>query len=218
MPRVVAVVPLLAWVFFAIWYGSRQVAIIDGDVHLQRGMQIGLSSPEESIHEYHVALVQNPTNLLARSNLTAEYLSLERWSDALKSADDLRQLSPSYPKSRLMEAYALVRLERYDEALETIQHELLQRSHPESFLVESAAYRGLADTAGEREALKNLLKKDIASRAPYGYRSACLRLLRLCDSRSEREEFKALLDSLAYVFAADQGFFEEMKTQAGPTQ
>lgn len=213
LPPVASAAPLLVWVIFAFAYSNNEVKVIGADVHFLRGLQSGENSHAGALQEYAASVVENPSNLRARSYMINELIHEGRWEDALHSSAELQHLSPSYPKSSLMAGYALLRLGRYHEALESIQKELERRSHPEAYMLAAAACRGLGDVEGEQNALRDLLKKDIEAKTPYEYRSSCERLMELCSTESDREENAALFASLQKIVAGDREFFEKLELQ-----
>jgi tetratricopeptide (TPR) repeat protein len=211
LPRIAAPVPVLVWVFFAFLYAKSQAKEIESSIHLNRSLQYDDRYSQEAINECEAGVTENPENLLARSYLIEKYANAEKWSDALRSSSELQRLSPFYPKSSLVKAYALFHLGRYPEALKSIGKELQKRTHPEAFLIQASVYRGLHDEEGERIALKNLLKKIIEAKSTYAYRAVCIRLVELSRIESKKIEMAALIDSLENIDPEGREFLEAEK-------
>lgn len=212
-PRLAAGVPLILWATLAIAYGTKEVHAISADVHFLRGLNASDASSGTALGEFQAAVMEDPANLRARLYQIKELLDNERWEDALQHVNALQQLSPMYPKSSLMGAYALLRLGRYHEALESIHKELLRRTHPEAYMVQAATYRALREAGAERDAIRNLLKKDIEGRIPYEFGASCRRLVELCEKESERQDADSLFTSLERVFPGEREFFDGLKSQ-----
>jgi predicted Zn-dependent protease len=155
------------------------------------------------------AVSLDPANLLARSYLSQAYANAGMWSDALRSVDALQKLSPAYPKSSLVRAYALLHLGRAAEALQSIGSELRRRAHPEAYLIRASACRMLRDEHGERTALADALKKIVESSQLYDYREACERLLELSKTDGERMELAGLIESLEHLDPQGKEFLEK---------
>jgi tetratricopeptide (TPR) repeat protein len=200
LPRGAATVPLVLCLVGVTATLANAIHAIGSDTHILRGAIIPDRQSPAIAQEYREAVEDHPFNLQARSGLTLAYLDAGRWTDALNSSEELKALSPRYPKNHLMRAYALFRLSRPREALRDIGMELKERSHPESYMIEAAVFRSLADTQGERNALTNLLRSDIRGGIPYGVQSSIARLTELCTTGAERGEAASLFDSLAVRF------------------
>ena len=211
LPKIASYVPVLVWLLFAFVYVKNQAKEFDSSMHLMRALQYGDRYSQEPITECQAAVGKNPENLLARSYLVEEYANTGKWIEALASAEELQRLSPAYPKSSLVKAYALLHLGKYHESLENIQKELQRRSHPEAFLIEASVYRALRDEQGEKIALTNLLKKIIESKITYVYRAACIRLVELSKIENEKRELLALIDSLENIDPEGRDFLEREK-------
>ena len=213
LPTMVCVVPLVAWIIFAVGYGRIQARAIDSSVHVLHAMDHGEEPSQEAIQECQAAVAENPESLIARSYLTMEYVNAKQWTDGLQSAEELQQLSPYYPKSALMKACALLGLGRYRDALESIRKELSERTHPEAYYIQAMTYRALSDSSEERSALLNLLRKDIKAKILYEYRSSCLRLVAISRTDFEKKENILLFDSLEKLITAEHEFFKNLRVQ-----
>jgi O-antigen ligase len=200
LPRWTAPIPLLAGLIGIPFIVSSGIDSIRSDTHILRAALVSDRKSPGSSMEYLSALSITPLNLRARSGLTLAYLDEGRWSDALESSGELRRISPHYPKVHMMTAYALLGLGRPGEALTEIQTEEMYRSHPEAYAVEAAVYRFVADTAGERRALSNLLRGDIRGGMPYRVQASIARLAKLCVTGAEQRDASELLDSVAGRF------------------
>ncbi len=211
LPRVVAVVPLAAWVVLSIFLGGRALRMIEANSHLLRAIG-ARSRPTEALVEAQAAVTIDSTNLLALSQLGVADLGLARWADALRDIDALQRLCPNYPTSHLMRAVALVRLGRESEALQSIHAELRLRSHPETYLLAANIYHLQGDSLSERDCLTKLLEKDIEAKLPYAYKAACLRLDALSHSPEAMHRERRLLDSLAAAIPGDSSFFASLRT------
>jgi O-antigen ligase len=217
LPAYAALIPILCWLLFAFHYVKSQTKEFESSTHLLRALEYGNQNSPEAITECQIAVAENPDNLHARLYLIEAYARAGKWNDAVLSVEKLQYLSPAYPKSSLVKAYALFQLGRYPEALENIQIELQRRSHPEAFLLESSIYHALLDESGEKTALINLLKKIIDSKIVYAYQNACARLVELSRLENEKKELAACIDSLEAIDPAGKDFLEseKLKLQTG---
>ncbi len=207
-----AIVPLFAWVLLALFYGGAQLKVIDAEVHLGQAMLDRERHNRPAANRgYQAAVTANPGNLMARWHLTQGYLDQFQWENALRSVEELQQLSPRYPQTSVMKAFALFRLHRYPEALREIEQELRQRSHPFAYLIQASIYRALADEQKEREAIVRLLRKDIEAGQPFAYRSSCQRLVQVSQSEEHSRENRLLFDSLETIVPDGHDFFLSLK-------
>ena len=150
-PRYAATIPLLLWFVASVWYLKAQAEVLDASVRMYRASLNAQATTGSALLELQTAVSEDPHNLLARSQQTLDLLNAERWAEALHAVDELQQLSPRYPKSHLMKAYGLFHLGRYREALESIQEELRQRSHPEAFQLQTMIIHALRNAEGKQE-------------------------------------------------------------------
>ena len=207
-----AVVPLIVWVLLALFYGRAQLKVVDAEVHLGQAMLDRERHNRPAANKgYQAAVTANPGNLMARWHLTQGYLDQFQWENALRSVEELQQLSPRYPQSSVLRAFALFRLQRYPEALNEIERELRQRSHPFAYLIQASIYRALADEQKEREAIVRLLRKDIEAGQPFAYRSSSQRLVQVSKSEEHFRENRLLFDSLETIVPDGHDFFLSLK-------
>jgi O-antigen ligase len=208
LPKLMLLVPILAWIIFAATYVKSQAGSFVSSTHLLRALEADERNPEGAVREAEAAVAADPGNLLARSYLAEDYANAKEWEKAVQASTELQRLSQFYPKSNLVKAYALLHLGQYHEALSAIDEELKKRSHPEAFLIKASASRMLHDSSGERLALTNLLKKIIEAKSVYPYRAACERLIDLSRKENEKAEVLMLFDSLGAVDPAGREFLE----------
>lgn len=200
IPERAALVPAALCVIGVSVIALRAIHSIRSDTHIFRGALTSEGRSPGRAMEYLEAVEEAPLNLRARSNLVLAFLDAGRWKDALDASDELRLISPDYPKNHLMRAYALLRLDRPAEALEEIRAELGRRSHPEAYLIESAICRRLGDARGERTALTGMLRADLSGGVPYGLPEGIARLAAQGPGAAGSGEAAALLDSIRLKF------------------
>ncbi|MGA9118507.1 MAG: O-antigen ligase family protein [Bacteroidota bacterium] len=213
LPRSVAVTPLLLWIGLALEYGSSQLNAMHANVHLEQALIADPRHTSAVLSHLQAAVEEDPTDLVYLSRLAQEYLDQHRWENALQSIRQLHVLSPRYPQSSLMKAYALLRIQRYPEALESISREIRERNHPLAYLILGEAYRGLGNLRGEREALLQLLREDLGGNFPVPYQAACKRLVQVTKVEGDTRENEALFDSLEQRIPNDAGFFASLKSR-----
>jgi O-antigen ligase len=203
LPSVVAVLPLVACAAFAWWYGSAQLKVFESSVHVLKGIVFPEERTSDRIRHFAAATNADSLNLLAHSLLAREYMKEQRWSEELHQLECLNSLSPFYPKSHLMKAYALNRMDRNVEALQAIDAESRLRSHPETFEIRSFAYRGLKDTTNERRALlqtiEQSIKGGVVGQIPYASR----RLKQLNRNMRESQETRTAFATMHAAFSTN---------------
>ncbi len=204
--RTLAVVPVIAWIAFVIFYGSNQLKMFEADKHLMKAIFAGNPNQRDgiAIEELKQAIDVNPHLLLARSNLSLELIKAGRAQEALESSRQLRVFSPQYPKSSLIETVALLSLNKLPEALESINREIQLRNHPEAFYVQSLIFRALKDSGKEREALENILRQDALGHISYQIEYASTALISLSTARQEYEQLRDIFEQLRPALPGDQ--------------
>jgi O-antigen ligase len=196
--------PFGGWALFLVWFGGQQLKVYKADGHVIKGLVAGFSKQlAEGINEYQQAVVLDPHNLLARSNLTLTLLEAERFEEALQEAKQLLALSPRYPKANLMQAAALVSLRRYPEALGCIDKELALRNHPEAYLYQAMAYMGLSDSIKEMDALEHLLLGSLKGRIEFQVVVVSRRLIQLVQTEDDVTRFKEIYTKLNSAFPSN---------------
>ena len=218
MPGYAAVLPLVLSIAGLAWYGKSQLRMIDASVHMQRALEKTKSNSSGTVEEYRAAINEDPMNLLGRSQLALALLNTGRFPEALREIDDLQALSPLYPKSHLMKAFAQLRLGQLPDALTSIGEELRKRSHPEAYQIQAEIFRRLREPGNEREALLNVLRKDLESRQAYGYATTLTRLVELNRTENDRKECLAFIDSMVTIVSQDHSFFDRVKRQLSADQ
>lgn len=201
LPRLVAVLPFIACGTFAWWYGSIQLNVFASSVHIMRGLALPEERTSDRIRHFSAATNADSLNLLAHSLLAREFMKGQRWSEEVTRLERLLSLSPLYPKSHLMRAYALNRMNRNSEALQAIDMESRLRTHPETFEVRALAYGGLKDTTNERRALLQTIEQSIAGGVIAQIPSAIRRLLLLDRNARESQETRATLSAIRAAFS-----------------
>lgn len=207
-----AVLTLIVWILLGGVYTRHQLTLFNADIQVMNGLR-NRQKNDVALRHYEAAVALNPTHLFGQSILTLSRLNGHRWKEGLESLQNLNKLSPLYPKSSLMKAYALYNLGKYPEALAAIQQELRLRTHPESYDLQARILREMRDDEQERNALLNLLRNDIKGKIDFKYQPSCLRLLDLSTSIKDREEAFALFDSLEVRTSVDPTFFQRLKVQ-----
>lgn len=202
VPKLLAYFPICVWLVFAAWYAQKQIPLINADGHIIKA--ILAKDPSTAITEYRSALVLDPHSLIARSNLILVLLKAGRLEEVLSESKALRELSPHYPKSNLVQAAALARLRRYDEALKRLDVEISLRSHPDAFYYQWIAYNALGDTKGEIKSLEDLLQTSVKGRLLYQSEQVAARIRSMTLSAMEAEKFRSLYVQLQNLFPADQ--------------
>ncbi len=219
IPRNFSYVPIALWACFAFFYTGRQLDKFAADSHVMNGIRYDhMQDYLAAQRELREALHLRPQHLYAHSLLSMSYLKTKQWQSAIQAVDTLQQLSPLYPKSWLVKAYALSRLQQSSKALDAIQKELKLRTHPECYDVEALIHRGTGNTIKERQALVNLLRQSIEGRTAYLMQQSCMRLIELSASDAEREEAFALFDALAQQRPDERYFFNQLRQYAGTTK
>jgi O-antigen ligase len=204
MQRWFVLLPLGGWALFVIWFGGQQLNVYKADGHVIKGFVAGFSKHlTEGINEYLKAVMLDPHNLLARSNLTLTLLEAGRFEEALQEAEQLQVLSPRYPKASLMQAAALVSLKRYTEALRPIAKELILRNHPDAYFYQASAYMGLSDTTREIAALEHLLLASIKGRIEYQLAIVSRRLIQITKKEEDIKRFKEIFTQLHSLFPSN---------------
>jgi len=209
--KVMLAIPVAFWLLFVFLYGRAQILHVEAEVRVADALLRASANPATRVADLREAVAQDPLNLFARSRLTQELLEQNRWQEALRSSDELQTLSPLYPQSSLMKAYALIRLGRALECLDCIGEELRRRSHPVAFEIEAEACRELRDTSGERNAVGAFLREIMQMKAAPPFRNYCLRLAELSHEAPHRERAAALFDSLATAFPDARDFLAKVK-------
>lgn len=205
IPKLVALLPLLAWIAFAVWYTGEESRIYKSEAYLIKGIfEEQNGGFAASIPEFESSVTQNPHNLLARSNLILASLRIGHASEALQSSEQLRALSSRYPKVNLMEAAALIGMRQYKEALESINRELALRTHPEAYDYQAVAFRGLSDRAGELSALEGLLNACIKGQMPYAFELVAARTQELARTEQDNRHLKGIFEHLFSLFPSNR--------------
>ena len=205
LPRVLAFLPLVGWIVFAVWYGKEEIGIYRSEAHIIKGILVAQKGNySASVQEFQSAVVENPHNLHARSNLILALLKVGQASEARQSAEQLRTLCPRYPKVNLMEAAALIRLKNYKEAVESINRELALRTHPEAYDYKAAALRGLSDQPEELLALEGLLKACIRGQLPYAFELVASRAEELASTPDDNRHLRDIFEQLALLFPSNR--------------
>ena len=207
---ILAALPLVGWMVFVLFYIRQQITVFNADIEVMNGLRNRFTN-EVALRSYERAVALNPDHLFGQSILTLSRLNAGHWEESLQGLKDLHRLSPFYPKSFLMKAYALHNLGRNTEALPTIEQELRLRSHPESYDLQATILNDLHEDGQERTALLNLLRNDIRGRINFKYQPSCVRLMQLNKSVKDKEESFALFDSLAAHIPVDTVFLKRLK-------
>lgn len=200
-PRWLSLAPVVVWAVFAVSYTSSQLAVINADSENMAGFVArGQGRADVALNGFRAAAELNPRMRQYLSNYALELLKAGRFEDALLQVRRLRESSPHYPKSNLVEAIALLSLNRPAEALESIQRELKLRSHPEAYFIESLIHQNLGNRPAQRDALKASLSASIKGKLDYQVGTVGLTLATLCDTEQERTEARVLLERLQATF------------------
>lgn len=203
LPSMAGVLPLIAFAGFAWWYGTAQLRTCQSSVHIMKGIVYPEERTSDRIRHFAAATKTDSLNLLAHSLLAREYMKAQRWGEELLQLERLLSLSPLYPKSYLMRAYALNRMDRNPEALQAIDTESRLRTHPETFEIRSLAYRGLKDTTNERRALSQTIEQAIAGKVSGQIPYATRRLMQLNRNPQESQETKTTLSAIRAAFSSN---------------
>jgi tetratricopeptide (TPR) repeat protein len=205
LPKWSGVLPIVGWGAFAIWFGSGELNVYRADGHMLKAMMAAHSKNlPTAISEYQHAIVLDPNNLLARSNLALSLLMLGKNTEALEEAEQLQRLSRSYPKSNLMQVAALVGLRRYSEALLPVERELKLCSHPVAYLYQAAAYMGLGNATAETAALEHLLLANIRGHLEYEIPFVSERVLQLVHNEEDVSRFREIYAQLSSQFPSSR--------------
>lgn len=208
LPKWSPLLPLAGWGVFAYWFASGELDVYRADGHMITAMMAAQSKKlPTAISEYQHAIALDPNNLLARSNLTLTLLMAGQDKEAMEVAQQLQGLSPTYPKSNLMQAAALVTLKRYAEALRSLEKELEQCSHPAAYLYQAAAYMGLGNSAAEKAALEHLLLADLKGHFEYELKFVSERLLQLVRTEEDVLRFREVYTQLSTEFPSNEVIF-----------
>lgn len=203
-PKGLAIVPVLAWVVFVVFYGRQQIDEIRSDSHVLKGMMATLrQAPGLAVEQYRMAVEFHPQNLFAQFNLALECLKANRADESLQTSAMLQRASRDYPKSHLIRAASLLSLNRPAEALGSIQRELELRNHPEAYHLESLIYRKLADSAKEQASLENVLQSSIRGNFPYRFDYICDRLTTLGIAGKTCDHIRPMYEELIRRFPGE---------------
>jgi O-antigen ligase len=204
-PKWSTLIPLGAWIAFLFWFGEKQLGEYQSEKHAIKAF-VAVQSRDfvNGIKEYQLAVSSHPRNLMALSNLTMTLLMVGRNEDALHSVEHLQEFSPQYPKSNLMHAVALVGLKRYPEALTCVDKELQLRTHPDAYLYQAAAYKGLGDSLREIGSFERLLLADIRGRVEYEPSFVSGRVLQIVRKEEDVRTFRKLYERLSLLFPSNR--------------
>ena len=155
----VAWVPVFLFLLGMVPYGARQIAAAGNERLFIRAIiaeSRGLLGEAATL--YQTASQRDPLSRFALFNAARMQLATGRPREAAVTIQRLQRLSGDYPKSNLIKAAALFALRDLQRSSEAITRELGLRNHPEAYALQSHILSVMADTSGERHALRNLLE------------------------------------------------------------
>lgn len=203
-----ALIPFSAFLFFSVWYTQRIADRVISDRHTMKGLlEVGRGQNTLAIGDYRLAISANPNNVLARSILGLELLKRNQAEEALQTIDTLQYMFPTFPKSNLIKAVALLTLKQYDRASEAIDRELKLRDHPEAYYMKSFIRQASGDFDGQRAALVMLAETCIKGRITTHLEFAC-GVLVAKHPPEERTKLRELLERLRATFP-DEGYLKK---------
>lgn|GEM_PF-3215133 len=199
--RKLAWLPIMLWVFFAIQYVLTQTSIVKANSFLVKGIiaaSNGNSAP--ALRAYEQAIALDSASYLISSNYAVELVRTRQFEKGLAILKYIEPRYQRYPKNGLMEAVALYSLNRHREALTAIERELTQRSHPESYHVQSMIFRELGDSVREKTSLKRAVEQCIYGHTTVEFQSLLGRLYEVSPTRNDKESLRDLTERLLDAF------------------
>ncbi|MDH4069691.1 MAG: O-antigen ligase family protein [Ignavibacteria bacterium] len=195
----------LLWIIGMFFYWHGAAARFRSDALMFQGRQAVSEGDHRGAAAYfREAVSADRSNHVARFDFTIASLRSGEPAKGLEMAEAIRSEFPAYPKINLLESLAFLELDSLDHALRSITEEVRLRDHPEAFYTRSLILARMDDTDGVREALEQVLERNIVGMSQVHLESSARTLAEIAETPEQLERLRTLLVRIARYAPGNQ--------------